>query len=84
MKLWLLLFVLSAAMLSYAKEDVKKFNKVLLENVNKDITNQNDDAFKTKSAKGPVRGPASVTPEWSTEPTPKIDKTVKQLGHSEW
>ena len=63
-----------------AKEQVKNFNKVLLEDVSKDLSNQNDEQFKFKK---PInRGPASVKP--MPEPESKINKNVNQTGLRSW
>lgn len=62
-------------------KDVKDLNKVLLQDMKKDIQ-KDDERFK----KPHTRGPASVnevTDSKITEPQ-KIDKNVRQIGPNAW
>lgn len=62
-------------------KDVKDLNKVLLQDMKKDIQ-KDDERFK----KPQTRGPASVndvTESKITEPQ-KIDKNVRQIGPNAW
>ena len=66
---------------AFAKEDVKQFNKVLMEDVQKDVKAENDFALK----KSPMRGPASVEAvEATVEENSKLEKKERQLGTSKW
>lgn len=76
-----LLTILFMSSISYARE-IKDFNQALFDKVNKDIQNDNVEEFKTK--KEVTRGPASVLPSGKESPDTKIDKNLKQLGHSKW
>ena len=63
-------------------EPVKNFNKVLIQDVQKQIT-KDDDSFKSKKSS---RTPASVS---DVEVAPmeepsKIDKNVRQIGPNRW
>jgi hypothetical protein len=66
------------------KDEVKSFNKVLLDDVQKDIAGENDFAFKKDQ--GPMRGPASVSEPMipATKEEKKFDKQHRQLGPSTW
>ncbi len=80
-----LLFVLASG-LAMGK-DVKDFNKVLMDDVQKDINTDNDQALKTREAV--TRAPASVEEEDSvsadeTKELDKIEKNFKQLGSKNW
>lgn len=80
-----LLFVLASG-LAMGK-DVKDFNKVLMDDVQKDINSDNDKALKTREAV--MRAPASVEEEDSmsvdeTKELDKIEKNFKQLGSKNW
>jgi hypothetical protein len=75
-------FVLSPA---FAKDKLSDFNQKLMENFDKDIKTDND--LSLKKDRGPSRGPASVTPEQDLQHTDvdkKIDKSVRQTGHTDW
>ncbi len=78
-----LILVIFISTLALADE-IKDFNKVLLQGVRKDIKNENNDSFKRPAA----RGPASVQEadiEPHIEEDKKIDKmNIKQLGSSKW
>ena len=66
-----------------AKDKLDDFNKQLMENFDKDIRSDND--TKVKRDRVPSRGPASVAPESvQIEDQKKIDKTVRQTGHTDW
>jgi hypothetical protein len=80
---FVIILVLSSG-LALAK-DVKDFNKVLIDDVQNDIENDNDQIFKKDNS--PMRGPASVEVE-NEEVVPqedsKIEKKVNQLGNTKW
>lgn len=60
---------------------VKDFNKVLIQDVQKQIS-KDDESFKTRAA---TRAPASVEVEVApTEEPTKIDKNVRQIGPNNW
>lgn len=60
---------------------VKDFNKVLIQDVQNQIT-KDDESFKTKAA---TRAPASVEVEVVPMEEPsKIDKNVRQIGPNKW
>lgn len=63
--------------------DVKDFNKVLIEDVQKDISTDNDQALRTRS----FRGPASVE-EASAPVQPEENKfekrNIRQTGSQKW
>lgn len=81
MKITFLTLVLIATTSAFAKEDVKQFNKVLLEDVQKDVKAENDFALK----KAPMRGPASVEAvEPIAEENSKLEKKERQFGTSKW
>lgn len=73
------LFLIST--LAYSNE-VKNFNKVLVESVKKDIRNDNAEELKATAS----RAPASVETEVENEiqEESKIDKNVRQLGTNKW
>ena len=82
MKFSLLALLLLASTSLMAKE-VKNFNKLLMEDVQKDIKNDNAEDLKTKSTA--TRGPASVsTEEGPAQDESKIDKNVRQIGANKW
>ena len=68
---------------SFAR-DVKDFNKVLIEDVQKDISSDNDQALRTRS----FRGPASVVEEASApvqQEDNKFEKrNIRQTGSQKW
>ena len=68
----------------WSKSQVKNFNDVLIQDVQKDIRNDNDTQFRKKEI---TRGPASVESEPEgkyIEQEKKIDKNVRQLGTQKW
>jgi hypothetical protein len=81
-----LLFVLASG-LAMGK-DVKDFNKVLMEDVQKDINTDNDQALKTRESV--TRAPASVEEDEEatnlddSKELDKIEKNFKQLGSKNW
>jgi uncharacterized protein (DUF2147 family) len=82
MKILLFAFALFSTV-AWSKE-IKNFSNDLLENVQKDIKNENDDQFRKKAV---GRGPASVEiePEGKhIEQEKKIDKNVRQTGNQNW
>lgn len=77
--------VLVLASSSLMAKEVKNFNKLLMEEVQKDIKNDNAEYLKSKSEVS--RGPASVAPELEDGPVKdesKIDKSVRQFGGRQW
>lgn len=79
------LLILSALFLSFssfAKEDLNSFQKELLTEVNTEIS-KDDYRLKTRAT---GRGPASVEESHHPkfESVPKIDKSVRQTGHTDW
>lgn len=63
-------------------EPVRDFNKVLIQDVQKQIT-KDDDSFKSKKSS---RAPASVddVEVAPMEEPSKIDKNVRQIGPNRW
>lgn len=70
--------------LTSAKE-MRDFNKILINGVQKDLDTQNDQRFKTKEAR---RGPASVEADVEgsqIEETQKVEKSnFRQIGPNKW
>ena len=85
MKLAFITFLLAMASHTYAK-DVKDFNKVLIEGVQKEIKTENDQGLRTKQSIG--RGPASVqetvVPDKDIKEESKMDKNFRQIGSKNW
>lgn len=80
MKITILTLVLMTTT-AFAKEEVKQFNKVLMDDVQKDVKAENNFAMK----KSPMRGPASVEAvEPVMEDNSKLEKKERQLGTSKW
>ncbi len=80
---FVIILVLSSG-LAFAK-DVKDFNKVLIDDVQNDIENDNDQKFKKDNS--PMRGPASVeadNEEAAPQEDSKIEKKVNQFGNTKW
>ncbi len=79
--LFALLALLSTSVMA---KEVNNFNKFLMDEVKKDIQNDNAEYMKTKPQA--TRGPASVTAEneGPVEEQSKIDKTVRQIGANKW
>ena len=70
---------------AFAKDKLTDFNQKLMENFEKDIKSDND--LSLKKDRGPARGPASVAPEQDSQHLDvdkKIDKSVRQTGHTDW
>ena len=82
MKYAIILIILNFTFSAFAKE-VRDFNKVLIQNVQKDIRNNNDEQFKAKPVS---RGPASVEANENTiQEDKKIDKmNIRQIGPNKW
>jgi hypothetical protein len=81
MKFALAMMVVLGSTMTFAK-DVKDFNKVLIEDVQKAIETNNDQTLKTNNS--PMRGPASVVEE---ENVPVIKEDLKinnNLGNTKW
>jgi len=82
MKMLIAFTLLNLSFAALAKE-VKDFNKILIQNVQKDIRNDNDQQFKSKPVS---RGPASVEANENTiQEDQKIDKmNIRQIGPNKW
>lgn len=66
-------------------QEMKQFNKVLIQEVNHDLATGNDQNLKKSNA--PMRGPASVEVEAETknyQENSKIEKKERQFGNSKW
>ena len=75
------IFIFAITHTAYGKE-ASNFNRVLLDEVKKEISN--DDEYLKKT---PQRGPASVAPTKVPTPiqdTSKIDRNVRQIGPDSW
>lgn len=81
MKITLIAALALTSAVSFAKE-VKDFNKVLIEGVQRDLKTDNAEELKVKSY--PSRGPASVAVEPVQQEETKLDKNHRQLGNSKW
>lgn len=78
--LMLFCFVVTSA---FAKDKLDNFHRDLMENFDKDIRTDND--TRVKKERVPTRGPASVDPGAAQiQEQKKIDKTVRQTGHTDW
>lgn len=80
---YLIISLLALSSFSVAARDVKDFNKVLIETVQKDINTDNDQALRSRS----FRGPASVIEESSATEVEenKFEKrNVRQTGTQKW
>lgn len=75
------LFVLSA--FSASARDVKDFNKVLIETVQKDINSDNDQALRSRSFRGPASVVEEVTPV-EVEENKFEKRNVRQTGTQKW
>lgn len=75
--------LLTLTALAASAKDVRDFNKVLVQDVQKSIQTDNDQDLKSKEAV--LRGPASVEEEseQAIEEENKIEKS-KQLGTQKW
>lgn len=76
--------ILALFSLSALARDVKDFNKILIEDVQKDISSDNDQALKSRS----FRGPASVVEDVS-HPVEQEDnkfekRNIRQTGSQKW
>lgn len=81
-----ILALLTLTALTASAKDVRDFNKVLVQDVQKSIQTDNDQDLKSKEAV--LRGPASVEEgeeesEQAVEEENKIEKS-KQLGTQKW
>lgn len=77
---FLVIFLITLMPFAALSKDVKDFNKVLIENVQKDIQKNNDEEFKAKQEI--KRAPASVD-EKVEGPTPKTEK-INQVSLPKW
>jgi len=80
MKLFFILIIITSFVWA-KKDEVRDFNKLLLEDVQKDIESDNAEDLKIKE--GASRAPASIEPVSQEVPETKTDK-LKQLGPSKW
>jgi uncharacterized protein with NRDE domain len=80
MKLFFILIIITSFVWA-KKDEVRDFNKLLLEDVQKDIETDNAEDLKVKE--GASRAPASIAPDVQEVPETKTDK-LKQLGSSKW
>lgn len=82
MKLALTLVLVLAATTVLGQE-MKNFNKVLIQEVQHDLATDNDQNLKKSNA--PMRGPASVEVEAENyQENLKIKKNDRQLGNPKW
>lgn len=84
MKLALTLVLVLGTTVALAQE-MKNFNKVLIQEVQHDLATDNDQNLKKSNA--PMRGPASVEVEAENEnyqENLKIKKNERQLGNPKW
>ena len=80
-----LAFVLVLGTTAALAQEMKNFNKVLIQEVQHDLATDNDQNLKKSNA--PMRGPASVEVEVAPknyQENSKIEKKEKQLGNSKW
>jgi hypothetical protein len=81
------LFILATLSTQSFAKSVKEFNKALIEDVKKDIQQENDLDLKTKESIS--RSPASVEDarddrSEEIEEESKIEKNVRQIGSKNW
>jgi hypothetical protein len=84
MKLALTLVLVLGTTMALAQE-MKNFNKVLIQEVQHSLATDNDQNLKKSNA--PMRGPASVEVETEAknyQENSKIEKKERQLGNSKW
>ena len=84
MKFPIVTLVLLLSSLAQAKS-VKDFNKVLIQDVQKDLATDNDQRLKTREV--PMRAPASVveTAEDGKSENERVEKgNVRQTGMQKW
>lgn len=78
---YLALFLLLNSMSAFSK-DISEFNKLMTQDLKSEIT-KDEDRYKVRT-----RAPASVAAEEPQkrpiEETPKIDKTIRQIGPNNW
>jgi len=86
MKFIMLMVLALTSSMAFAR-NVNDFNKVLIDDVRKDITTDNDQALK-KDKNAPMRGPASVEETGNTKQIihneTEIKKNDRQLGNHKW
>jgi hypothetical protein len=85
MKLSLLTLTLLFSFTAWSKTEVKDFNKVLLNGVQKDIKDEHNDRFR-KVGRGPASVEEDVQEDRIIDETKKIDKSnFRQIGGpSKW
>lgn len=82
MKFQLVTLVLLFSSMAQAR-GVNEFNKVLIQDVQKDIASENDQRLKTRAA--PMRAPASVVESSEKLEDERIEKRhVNQTGMQKW
>ena len=80
-----LTFILALGSTVALAQEMKNFNKVLIQKVQHDLEADNVQGFKKNSE--PMRGPASVQEELtdkSYQENSKLEKKETQLGNSKW
>jgi hypothetical protein len=84
MKYFVLMNLLTFSTNLLAK-DVKDFNKVLIQNVQKDINNDNDFAFRKSEGRKPASVEESVVDERKIQEEKKIDRmNNRHFGPNKW
>ncbi len=81
MKLALFLMLVSGISWGRTDESMSDFNKMIMEDVRRDLQSDNAEDLKVKELRG--RTPASVDENQTTAPENKTDK-LKQLGPTKW
>jgi hypothetical protein len=78
-----LVLVLGTTMAQAQTQEMKNFNKVLIQEVQHSLATDNDQNLKKSNA--PMRGPASVEVEVDNyQENVKIKKNERQLGNPKW
>jgi hypothetical protein len=78
-----LVLVLGTTMAQAQTQEMKNFNKVLIQEVQHSLATDNDQNLKKSNA--PMRGPASVEVEVDNyKENVKIKKNERQLGNPKW
>lgn len=80
---YLIISLIALSSFAALARDVKDFNKVLIETVQKDINTDNDQALRARS----FRGPASVSEEVSpveAEENKFEKRNIRQTGTQKW
>jgi len=80
-----IILVLGSSVAVAQDQEMKNFNKILIQEVQDDLAADNVQSFKKNNA--PMRGPASVrieTIDKSNKENSKIEKKEKQIGNAKW